>query len=125
MFRMLAIPVAIQWLLNFAQALLWIEGLGCSQEACSALSCSYCTRAATCCLTALSMCYCAYSWCLGVARIVPSCGPCSASVVRHVHSGARFIRFYRPRDGTVLSGSAHCAGKACGLGGGTQGQRTN
>ena len=34
---MLAMPVAIQWLWNFAQALLWVEGLGCSREACSAL----------------------------------------------------------------------------------------
>ena len=25
--RMLAMPVAIQWLWNFAQALLWVEGL--------------------------------------------------------------------------------------------------
>ena len=46
-FRMLAMPVAIQWPWNFAQALLWVEGLGCSREACSALSCSYWTRAAT------------------------------------------------------------------------------
>ena len=60
-FRMLAMPVAIQWPWNFAQALLWVEGLGFSREACSALSCSYWTRAATRCLTALSMC-------LGVAR---------------------------------------------------------
>ena len=58
---MLAMPVATQWPTNVAQALLWVEGLGCSREACSALSCSYCTRAATRCLTALSMC-------LGVAR---------------------------------------------------------
>ena len=36
-----------QWLWNFAQALFCGEGLGCSLEACSALSCSYCTRAAT------------------------------------------------------------------------------
>ena len=68
--RMLAMPVATQWPMNFAQALLWAEGLGCPWEACSALSCSYWTRVATRCLTALCMC-------LGVARFA-SCGPCSA-----------------------------------------------
>ena len=62
--------VATQWPMNFAQALLWAEGPGCSREACSALSCSYYTRAATRCLIALSMC-------LGVARFA-SRGPCSA-----------------------------------------------
>ena len=76
---MLAMPVAIQWPMNVAQALLWVEGFGCSREACSALSCSYCTRAVTRCLTALSM--------RGALRIVRAV----LGVVRHVHSGARLV----------------------------------
>ena len=53
-------------------------GLGPSREACSALSCSYCMRAATLCLMALTPEYVPRCGALGVIRAV-------LGVVCHVH----------------------------------------